>query len=100
MRYSTVNPSRVCHSQCEVTFDPTGARTAEGFVSEALSAVRTLASDRLSGKKTGSSGQSGRGGGNGGSGSTNDIIELTDSNFESLVLNSDDMWLVEFFAPW
>ena len=56
-----------------------------------------MTSDRLSGKKTGSSGKSNQGGG---SGSTNDVIELTDSNFESLVLNSDDMWLVEFFAPW
>lgn len=28
------------------------------------------------------------------------VIELTDSNFEDLVINGDDMWLVEFFAPW
>uniref|UniRef100_A0A8R1DPK3 Thioredoxin domain-containing protein n=1 Tax=Caenorhabditis japonica TaxID=281687 RepID=A0A8R1DPK3_CAEJA len=28
------------------------------------------------------------------------VIELTDSNFESLVLNSKDAWMVEFFAPW
>lgn len=28
------------------------------------------------------------------------MIELTDSNFDSLVLNSEDMWLVEFYAPW
>lgn len=28
------------------------------------------------------------------------MIELTDSNFDKLVLQSDDMWLVEFFAPW
>ena len=28
------------------------------------------------------------------------MIELTDSNFEELVYGSDDMWLVEFFAPW
>ena len=27
-------------------------------------------------------------------------MELTDSNFEELVLKSKDMWLVEFFAPW
>ena len=32
--------------------------------------------------------------------SSNDVVELTDSNFDSLVLGSDDMWLVEFFAPW
>jgi len=28
------------------------------------------------------------------------VVELTDSNFEELVYGSDDMWLVEFFAPW
>lgn len=36
----------------------------------------------------------------GGSGDPKDVVELTDSNFDSLVLNSEDMWLVEFFAPW
>ena len=43
------------------------------------------------------------GGGNGGGrsgGSVDDVIELTESNFKKLVLQSDDMWLVEFFAPW
>ena len=28
------------------------------------------------------------------------MVELTDNNFDDLVLNSEDMWLVEFFAPW
>jgi protein disulfide-isomerase A6 len=28
------------------------------------------------------------------------VIELTDSNFQEKVINSDDIWLVEFFAPW
>ena len=28
------------------------------------------------------------------------VIELTDSNFEELVLQSEDLWLVEFYAPW
>ena len=27
-------------------------------------------------------------------------MELTESNFKKLVLQSDDMWLIEFFAPW
>lgn len=29
-----------------------------------------------------------------------DVVELTDANFDKLVLESDDVWLVEFFAPW
>ena len=59
--------------------------------------------DRLGGKRTGGSGSSGGGGGSrSGSGSSDgkDVVELTDSNFEQLVINSDEMWLVEFFAPW
>lgn len=29
-----------------------------------------------------------------------DVIELTDENFDKLVMGSEDMWLVEFYAPW
>ena len=28
------------------------------------------------------------------------VIELTDSNFNNKVLESDELWLVEFYAPW
>jgi len=28
------------------------------------------------------------------------VVELTESNFQESVMNSDDAWLVEFFAPW
>jgi len=28
------------------------------------------------------------------------VIELTDSDFQKQVINSDEMWLVEFYAPW
>jgi len=83
--------------------DYRGARSADGIVSEAMSVARTVAMDRLSGKKTGGSGgSSGGGSGRSGGGSSDgkDVVELTDSNFEQLVVNSDDMWLVEFFAPW
>lgn len=27
-------------------------------------------------------------------------MELTEKNFKEMVLDSDEMWLVEFFAPW
>lgn len=29
-----------------------------------------------------------------------DVVTLTDANFDDLVLNSGDVWLVEFYAPW
>lgn len=71
--------------------DYAGARTAQGIVDEALSQLRSMVKARLNG---------GSSSGSSGSGSKKDVIELTESNFESQVLNSDDIWLVEFFAPW
>lgn len=28
------------------------------------------------------------------------VIELRPNNFDNLVLNSDHIWVVEFYAPW
>merc|ERR1712071_54245 len=28
------------------------------------------------------------------------VIELTPSNFNKLVINSNEVWIVEFYAPW
>ena len=80
-----------------------GGRTADAIVQEALSVAKTVANDRLHGKGgSGGGGRSGGGGGSGGgkAGDPKDVIELTDGNFEELVINSEDYWLVEFFAPW
>jgi protein disulfide-isomerase A6 len=33
-------------------------------------------------------------------GSDSDVVKLTASNFNKEVVNSNDIWLVEFFAPW
>ena len=65
-----------------------GQRTAEAFVDAALKAAKEKAYDNL-GKKSGGS-----------SSDKSDVITLTDSNFKELVLDSDDLWLVEFYAPW
>lgn len=29
-----------------------------------------------------------------------DVVNLTPDNFERLVVNGDEVWLVEFYAPW
>ncbi|XP_038207648.1 protein disulfide-isomerase A6 homolog [Zerene cesonia] len=65
-----------------------GQRTAESFVDAALKAAKDKAYDNLGKKSSGSSSDK------------SDVITLTDSNFKELVLDSEDMWLVEFFAPW
>lgn len=31
---------------------------------------------------------------------TSNVIELTPSNFDKLVVKGDQVWIVEFFAPW
>lgn len=70
-----------------------GARTAAGLVDAALNAASQKVRGTLGGKKDSGSKSSD-------SKSSKDVIELTDSNFDQLVLDSDDMWLVEFYAPW
>uniref|UniRef100_A0ABM0MCV6 protein disulfide-isomerase n=1 Tax=Saccoglossus kowalevskii TaxID=10224 RepID=A0ABM0MCV6_SACKO len=83
------------------------ARTADGLTSEALKQAKDMVNKRL-GKKAGGGGGGGGGGGSrsggsgggGGSGNSDDVVTLTDQNFEDLVLNSEDGWLVEFYAPW
>ncbi|KAI3364236.1 hypothetical protein L3Q82_011037, partial [Scortum barcoo] len=90
-----------------------GGRSSQAIVDGAMNALRSLVKERLSGK-SGGSGYSKQvdpilhlcrsfllqqsGGGSGGS--KKDVVELTDDNFDKMVLESDDVWLVEFFAPW
>ncbi|XP_058469880.1 protein disulfide-isomerase A6 isoform X2 [Solea solea] len=72
-----------------------GGRSSQAIVDGAMNALRSLVKDRLSGK-SGSSGSSGKQSG----GSKQDVVELTNDNFDRLVLDSGDVWMVEFFAPW
>ncbi|KAG7508673.1 disulfide-isomerase A6 isoform X1 [Solea senegalensis] len=69
-----------------------GGRSSQAIVDGAMNALRSLVKDRLSGKSGSSGKQSG--------GSKQDVVELTNDNFDRLVLDSDDVWMVEFFAPW
>lgn len=32
--------------------------------------------------------------------SSSDVIELTPDNFDRRVIQGDEVWIVEFFAPW
>ncbi|XP_021058392.1 protein disulfide-isomerase A6 [Mus pahari] len=77
--------------------DYQGGRTGEAIVDAALSALRQLVKDRLGGRSGGySSGKQGRGD----SSSKKDVVELTDDTFDKNVLDSEDVWMVEFYAPW
>ncbi|KAM8847528.1 protein disulfide-isomerase A6 isoform 2-T2 [Synchiropus picturatus] len=77
--------------------DYQGGRSSQAIVDGAMNALRSLVKERLSGK-SGSSGYKQSDGSSGGGKS--DVVELTDDNFDRMVLDSDDVWLVEFFAPW
>lgn len=59
--------------------------------------VKTLALERLNGK-SGSKKSSSKKDKDSSGASTS--VELTSSNFDKLVLKSDDTWLIEFYAPW
>jgi protein disulfide-isomerase A6 len=65
-------------------------------VEYALQQSKSLALDRLSGKSgTGSKKSGGKK-----DGGASASVDLTIANFDKLVIQSDDIWLVEFFAPW
>jgi protein disulfide-isomerase A6 len=93
-----------------------GGRDAKAIVDAALREVSAVAQRRLSGKSApgggGSAGKGGAGGGGGGAkkggnkasdnepGGGKHVLTLSDDDFEDTVLNSDDAWMVEFYAPW
>ncbi|XP_076361800.1 protein disulfide-isomerase A6 homolog CaBP1 [Tachypleus tridentatus] len=75
--------------------DYSGARTAQGLVDAAFRELRKNVDAKLGGKKFG-----GSSGGGKRNADPKDVVELTDSNFDETVMESEDMWLVEFYAPW
>ncbi|GIX66927.1 protein disulfide-isomerase A6 homolog [Caerostris extrusa] len=76
--------------------DFSGPRTAQGMVDELFKELKNQVQAKLSGKKSSSSDSKS----SHKEGDPKDVIELTDSNFDETVLESNDMWLVEFYAPW
>ena len=78
------------------TYICVGGRTADAIVQAAMNTVKETIVARMSGRSGGSKSS----GGSGGSSGSDDVIQLTDGNFEELVIHSSEPWLVEFFAPW
>ncbi|WPT13493.1 Protein disulfide-isomerase like 2-2 [Picochlorum sp. SENEW3] len=78
--------------------DYTGGRTASDMASWAMSQANKIVLGRLGQKSSSSSSRSG--GSTSGFYAGSDVIDLTDSNFHSLVTKGHDMWFVEFYAPW
>jgi len=64
----------------------------------ALKELKSIALGRLNGKASG--GGRSRSSGSGSDSGPSAVVQLTAANFEESVLQSDEPWLVEFFAPW
>lgn len=86
-------PTIKIFSSNKTPVDYNGGRTASAIIDAALSEAKARAKEILSGKSSSSGGSSSKSG-------KAEVVELTDNNFDKLVLESDDVWLVEFFAPW
>jgi len=88
--------------------DYRGGRDSTAIVEEAFKQLRQMVKDKKSGggsKSGGSGGSGGSGSGSGGSGGRRasgdkDVVILTDSNFDKLVMESEEPFLIEFYAPW
>ena len=84
--------------------DYQGQRTADAIITESMKAVNQLVKDRKKGKTPSSNSESkpkaNANNNSGSKGAKSDVVELTDLNFNALVTESNDVWLVEFFAPW
>jgi protein disulfide-isomerase A6 len=78
--------------------DYNGQRTADDIVSGAMKAANQLVKDRKAGKSK-SKNEKGEAKSDK-KGKKSAVIELNEANFEALVMESNDHWLVEFYAPW
>lgn len=72
-----------------------GGRTSADMATWTMSQASKIVMSRLGAKSSSKSG-----GSTSGFYAGSDVIDLTDSNFHSMVTKSDDMWFVEFYAPW
>jgi len=78
--------------------DYNGGRDAKGIIDGGLAATRKMVNEQSGGK-------AGSGGGGGSKsnaepGGGKDVIELTEANWQKMVINSEKGILVEFYAPW
>ena len=86
--------------------DYNGQRTAQALVDEGISQVRSISRSRLNGKSSKGKKSESKPSSKPSSSkskkpsSRETVVTLTDDNFDATVLNSNELWLVEFYAPW
>jgi len=93
--YSTQTSKQTASSGEDVTVsDPV---TATSLAVAVVNGIRAVIKDRLANPSASASAASSKATNGASSG---EVVKLTAATFESLVINTDDVWLVEFFAPW
>lgn len=82
--------------------DYQGERSATSMATEAMKVVSKVVRDRTKGTSSSSSSSSSGSKSNKSEkkSSGSDVVQLNEANFNALVLESNDEWLVEFYAPW
>ena len=81
------------------------ARTADAIINFMFDKARNIVNSRLNIKTSNSNTKTNNNhntntNNNSNNQQKNDVIELTDDNFDDLIFNDDSMWLVAFYAPW
>ena len=83
------------------------ARTADAIINFMFDKARNIVNSRLNIKTSNSNTKTNNAHNTNTNANTNsnnqqknDVIELTDDNFDDLIFNDDSMWLVAFYAPW
>lgn len=78
------------------SMDYNGGRTAKDIASWVMTKASAVVMAKLGQKSSGSKGSN--------TGSEfyrgTDVVDLDDANFHSKVTNSEELWFVEFYAPW
>ena len=82
------------------------ARSSEAIINFMFEKARNIVDSRLNIKSSNSNSNTNNNqhnsntNNNSNNNQKNDVIELTDDNFDNMVFNDDSMWLVAFYAPW
>jgi protein disulfide-isomerase A6 len=80
--------------------DYQGDRKGDAIVAAGMKAANDMVKARKGGSKKGDKKDKKDKKASSGKKPGSDVFELTEDNFQSLVMDSQDQWLVEFFAPW
>lgn len=77
-----------------------GGRTSDDIINFSLDKVQSEVKKRMGGggsdKKSGSSDKKS----SGSKSNKDEVIVLDQTNFNALVMDSKDIWMIEFYAPW